>query len=205
MRWRARLAVTTLSTGVLSLGTTGCFAPKKTFVPPPVPQVAAKAAPEPRIEEPPPIETPLPPIDIPAITLDTLPEMEAPASKPAPKRAHTPAPPATTPTPSVPTPETEPTVPAPPAPPVQLSEILTEDRLRQYEADFAKFVSEAQAALNRASGRRALSARQKQDVQRINTFLGQAAKSKANNDLVTAVHLAQRANLLGQDLLNSLQ
>ena len=76
-------------------------------------------------------------------------------------------------------------------------------RRREYEALFAGRVSGAQAALSRASGRR-LTPRQRETVQMIRTFLKQAEESKVK-DLVTALELARRADLLGRDLLKSLQ
>jgi hypothetical protein len=81
--------------------------------------------------------------------------------------------------------------------------MLTDDRRRQYEADFAASVARARAAVNGVSGRR-LNERQKETVQRIHTFLEQAEEAKVK-DLVTALQLARRADLLGQDLLKSPQ
>ena len=109
--------------------------------------------------------------------------------------------PVTPPNPTGPaSPEVEPT-PVPTTP--QLGEILTGDRRKRYEALFTERVSGAQAALNRASGRR-LTARQVETVQRIRIFLQQAQEAKVK-DLVTALELARRADLLARDLLHSLQ
>jgi hypothetical protein len=194
-----------LLVATLGLGSGGCFTARKQLVLPPAPQVAAKPAPlpEPQFETPPEIDTPLPPIDIPAFTLAMPPAPETPTPKPVTVRRPTTTPVTPTPTTPVPTtPEAEqpPPVPVPTTP--QLSEILTDDRRRQYEADFLASVTTAQTAVKRASGRK-LNAMQKQTVQRINTFLQQAEESKSK-DLVTAVQLAHRANVLGQDLLKSL-
>jgi len=100
------------------------------------------------------------------------------------------------------TPEVEaPPTPVPTTP--QLSEILTDDRRKQIEADLLASVSRANAAVQRAAGRR-LNERQQEYLQRIKTFLEQAEKSKAN-DLAAALQLARRADLLGEDLQKSLQ
>jgi len=84
-----------------------------------------------------------------------------------------------------------------------LSEILTEDRRKQIEADLLASVARANEAVKRAAGRR-LNERQQEYLQRIKTFLEQAEKSKAN-DLAAALQLARRADLLGEDLQKSLQ
>ena len=199
MRWRA-----TWLLAVLSLGCGGCFTAKKTFVMPPTPQVVAKPLPQPVMVAPPAIETKLQDIDIPRIELAAIPPLEPPAAPQQPRRARvTPASPGVGP-PTLPTPEIEqpPTQLAPSAP--QLSELLTDDRRKQYEDDFARSVAGARAALDRAAGRRKLTARQQQSVDRIKAFLKQAEESKGK-DLATAFQLARRAELFGQDLLKSLQ
>lgn len=205
MTWRAGVVVATMS-----LGLGGCHTPKKQFVLPPTPQVQAQL-PQPRIEEPPHLEVALPLITIETLKLETPPQIDTPQPKVVPRRRPTPAgtagttattpPPATTPTPEVETPATV-TPPVPTTP--LLSEILTDDRRRQYEADIAASEARAKAAVRRASGRRGLTTRQKEAVQRINTFLQQVEESKGK-DLVTAHELARRADLFGQDLLKSLQ
>ena len=190
----------------VSLGTSGCFEPKRQLVLPPVPMAAKPAPPQPEFEDPPEINTPLPPIGIAAVTLSVSPEIETPPPKPTQKRKPTaPAATTTTPNPTVPTPETEPQPPPQPPTPVapQLSEILTDDRRKQYDAELTSSVARATAVLRRASSHR-LTPQQTKTVERIVTFLQQAEESKSK-DLVTAWQLAHRADLLGQDLLNSLQ
>jgi hypothetical protein len=190
---------------VLGLCMVGCFQPSRKLVLPPLP-VEAKPAPQPEIEVPPDIETAVPRIDIPEVTLESLAPAETPAAKPVPRRRPIPAAgnPASSPVsqpPVTPEIETPATPPVPTAP--QLSEILTDDRRRQYEAEFAGHVSRARDAVTRATRRR-LTARQQETMQRIRTFLQQAEESKVK-DVVTALQLARRADLLGQDLLGSLR
>jgi hypothetical protein len=198
MKRRATLLV------ALSLGTGGCFTSTRQLILPPVPQAAAKPLPQPRIEPPPAIDTPLPEIDIGMVALDPNPEREIPAARPAQKKKPTPVAGTPVPTPATPTPEVEPPAQPPSVPTTpQLSEILTEERRRQYENELAASVMRASGAVRKASGR-SLNPRQKEAVERIQTFLEQAEKSKAQ-DLVTAWQLAHRADLLGADLLASLQ
>jgi hypothetical protein len=196
----------TLVAAILSLGSSGCFTPKKQLVLPPPPPVVAK---QPRIEAPPEIAVALPKIDIEPVTLPAKTTIKGPVAQGgATEENRTVRPPRPRPTTPVAPPTQEvdpPPTPAPPPVPVapQLSEILTDDRTRQYQADIAAFVARARAVVKRASARRGLTARQTEAVQRINTFLQQAEESKAK-DLVTAHELARRADLLGQDLLRSL-
>jgi hypothetical protein len=203
-RWiPARLTLSLLGLLVSSLGLVSCFSAygKRPFVMPPPTPVVAKTLPKPRIETPPDIETVVLDVAAPLITLAAPEEVEPPAPvetqvpKPAPRKNRVPAAPEAEPTPA-------PTVPTPvPATP-QLTEILTDDRRRQYETDFSESISRAQAAVSRAVGRK-LSARQQQTVDRIEMFLKQAEDSKGK-DLVTAMALAHRADLLARELQRSL-
>ena len=165
------------------------------------PQVAvAKPLPEAKIETPPEIETPVPMVEIPLPELPPKPADEIPPPKPVPPRRPQPAQPAVQTTP----PEVQPPIPiVPPTPAPRLGEILTDDRRREYEAEFTGYVALARAAVSRASGRR-LNATQRERVVQIREFLRQAGEWKAK-DLATALQLARRADLLGQDLLKSLQ
>jgi hypothetical protein len=201
MRWLATFLV-----AAFSLAGTACFTTRKTFVLPPTPQAVAKPLPLPRIEPPPPIETQLQKIDIPAIELAALPVPETTSPQPT-RRAGVRPPSQGTPGPgpTLPTPEIEPQPPPAPSPAApQLSEIMTEDRRKQYEADFARSVGAAKAALDRAATRRKLTPRQQESVSRIQAFLKQAEESKVK-DLATANQLALRAAKFGEDLLRSLQ
>jgi hypothetical protein len=202
MRYRATLLA------VLALGLGGCFAARREFVLPPPMPIVAKPLPQPEMENPPEIETleiqtPLPAVAIAEFNLDPAPEIETPAPKPVSRKKPPSTPAPVTPTPGQASPEVDPT--PPPAAPaaLQLSEILTDDRKRQIETEFSASVMRARAAVTWASGR-TLTTQQNEAVQRIRTFLEQAEESKAK-DLVTALQLARRADLLGQDLLKSRQ
>jgi len=169
-------------TVALAIGSSGCWFGKKAAVAPPPP------APQPVAVNPTPAAPPAPDVA----------KTETPQPTPQPKPAPPPRP-----APQASAPQVTVTPPAEPAPAVRLGEILTDDRRRQYEADFNRNVSDAQAALKQASTR-TLTATQKQSVGRIRTFLQQADQAKSN-DLVTAVQLARRADLLAQDLRKSLK
>lgn len=192
----------TLLVSIVALVSSGCVATKRKLVLPAAPQVAeAKPLPEATIETPPEIETPVPMVDIPVPEMPAEPEMENPLPKPVPRRRPQPAQ-----TPAVQTtpPEVQPpTQVTPPAPAPRLGEILTDDRRREYEADFTGSETRARAAVNRATGRR-LNSTQRERVVQIREFLRQAEVWKSK-DLATALQLAHRADLLGQDLLKSLQ
>jgi outer membrane biosynthesis protein TonB len=154
--------------------------------------------PEAKIETPPEIEAPMPRVDIPWPKMS--PAEDPSAHKAEQKRKPQPA------TPTVQTlpPETQPANPiAPAAPTPRLGEMLTDNRRREYEAEFTGSMNRARTAVNRASGRR-LTAAQKETVARIGVFLQQADKSRVR-DLMQALQLARRADLLGQDLLKSLR
>ena len=188
-----RWATALISIASLAMG--GCAAKKKLILPPPPVVVIPKT----KIETPPEIAISLPKIDIEDFTLQTLPPenpepQEAPPPKPV--QARKPAP--------QPAPEVEtPPVPTPAAP--RLSEVLTENSRRQYETEFQNLVNGARAAVNRAkTAGHNLNARQRETVQRIETYLEQAEQSKAQ-DLVYALALAHRADAFGQELLRSLQ
>jgi hypothetical protein len=90
-----------------------------------------------------------------------------------------------------------------PSPPPQLGEILSDAQRRQYEADYAQSLSRARSALQQASGK-SLTPTQRETVERIQTFIQQAEESKGK-DLATALQLARRADVLGQDLLKDFQ
>lgn len=186
----------------LALGSSDCWRARKKLVLPPAPQVAiAKPLPQAKIEAPPEIETPVPVVEIPLPEMPAEPEIENLPPKPVPRRRPQPA--QTPPTVTTP-PEVQPAAPiVPPAPAPRLGEILPDERRREYEAEFTGDVIRARAAVNRTSGRR-LNATQRETVGRIREFLRQAEASRAK-DLATALQFARRADLLGQDLVKSLQ
>lgn len=193
---RARLSI--LSTGLLSIALSGCWPQKKkppmVMVPPaPAPAAAPKR------------EAPMP--GAPVITAPTLPEMKLPQEKlpeesplsntpkkKAPEKKSGAVPAAAVETPPI---------PVPPPPPPALGEILTDARRRELENSLSEDVARARAALARTSGRR-LTASQRESVNRIRTFIQQAEQAKTH-DLSTALQLARRAALLGDDLARSMQ
>jgi len=180
-----------LLAATLALGLQGCWFNRKTvMVPIPVP--APTPAPAPTTQEPPPKPAEQP----------TVPAEQPTASTEHPTAPTRPRPPVrdTTPKPA-PAPATPPPAPAPPSP--QLGEILTDRHRSELESDLNQYLSRARAAVSRASGR-PLTAAQKESVDRIKTFIQQAVEAQPK-DLPSAVLLARRADLLGEELVKALQ
>jgi outer membrane biosynthesis protein TonB len=112
--------------------------------------------------------------------------------KPAPKSA--PAPP--------PAPAQEPvTEPAPPVP--DLEQILTPQQQQEYNQAIDRSIDRAQRNLAALGGRR-LNPEQTLAVERIKTFIQQALEAR-KTDLLRAKSLAERADVLAEDLLRSVQ
>jgi len=180
---------------VLSLGSTSCWfrKPPRAFVaPPPAPKPVIAAYP-PEVPAAPEIDAnataTLPP-DLPS----TMPSVPPPPPVPAPpRRPATAAAPRTTP-PPVPPPET------PPLP--KLGQIFTAVQLREYNQALDQSLEQVKRALAIAAGKN-LNADQTEIVNRIRTFQKQAEQAR-EQDLVTAVNLARRADLLARDLLERL-
>ena len=194
-----RVATVLLTIG-LSLGLSGCWFGKKTTAIPPPPAAQPKQVPpvkppeQPQPEQKPLPTPPSPGIEEPAQITLPAPQKTSPSRPPAKKRTLPPAPPQAA-------PPAEPQVQT--SPPPQLGEILSGAQRRQYEADYAQSLSRARSALQQASGK-SLSPTQRETVERIQTFIRQAEESKGK-DLATALQLARRADVLGQDLLKDLQ
>ena len=183
---------------VLCLGMSGCFfwkkAPPKIVAPGPAPQpVTAQAAPPTVTAAPEPAPPPVVQNAAPAATPEPAPK-EIPPPKPAVRRNPVPAPPP-------PAPTAAPVAPVPPPPP--LREIISGAQRRQYESEFSNGVARASAALKEASTR-TLNVSQQESAARIRTFLAQA-NAMRDDDISTALQLARRADLLGQELLKSLK
>jgi hypothetical protein len=119
-----------------------------------------------------------------------------PEAKPVVKPSSPPQPVARRPIPAAP-------APPPPAPLPQLREIISGDQRRQYDTEFVQGVGRAGAVLREASAH-TLNAAQRETVSRIRTFLDQAAAVR-DTDISTALQLARRADLLGQELLKTLK
>lgn len=201
---------TALPVLLLSLGLTGCwFGKKKTPKVPvnlPVPTGAPKSTLPPLPQDPFPPPNP-PPTKAPPVQstegdrpADTPPaHRRRPSSQkpsPASKPVETPSAPAEVPAPAPSAPS------APQSPPPRLGEVLDEDTRRQYETELTNYLASAEAAVQKTAGRQLTSA-QKETVQRIQSFIAQARQAK-DRDLSTALQLARRADLLGQDLSASL-
>jgi hypothetical protein len=85
----------------------------------------------------------------------------------------------------------------------QLQEILPADRRKQYEVEYLQGTERASAALKQVAAK-PLNASQQEMAARVKTFLTQAAAARGQ-DLSTALQLARRADLLGQELLKSVR
>lgn len=91
--------------------------------------------------------------------------------------------------------------PEQPAPP-KLAQIFTADQLRAYHRTLDESLDRVRKALAMIAGK-TLNAEQTEIANRIRTFEKQAELAR-DQDLVTAVSLARRADLLAQDLLQRL-
>jgi hypothetical protein len=186
---------------VLCVGMSGCWFWKK--APPkiaaPVPATQPLAGQPATAQGASPTSAPVPEPAPPPISQDAM-----PAAAPTPKATLTPKPAVRrnpVPTPPPPTQTAAPVAPASPPPPLQ--EIISGEQRRQYQTDFSQGVARASAALKQASTR-TLNADQQETAARIRTFLAQA-NAMRDADISTALQLARRADLLGQELLKSLK
>jgi len=180
----------------MSLGTTSCLFQKKTvarvFVPPPpvarpnVASVVPEIPPAPEIE----LDSEMPKIE-------GLPESLPPAAGPPPPAPRRTPPPvrATAPPPAVIPPEPQPTTP-------RLGQIFTAEQQREYTRSLDESLDRVKKLLGSVAGK-SLSPELAQIVGRIQTFQKQAEQAR-EQDLVTAVNLARRADLLAQDLVKRL-
>jgi hypothetical protein len=80
--------------------------------------------------------------------------------------------------------------------------MFTPAQAREYNQTLTESFARVDSALARLEGRQ-LTADQSQTADRIRTFRKQAEQAR-ENDLVTAVSLARRADLLAKDLLGRL-
>lgn len=90
----------------------------------------------------------------------------------------------------------------PPAPQPRLGELLTPEELREHAASFERSLHATRDLLAQILKYK-LTADQSQSAARIQTFLRQAEETR-RSDLVAAVNLARRAELLARDLLSQL-
>ncbi len=176
--------------------TEGCwFRRHRTFTPPPAPAATEPQSP-PAI--PPPPEVTPEPGKPPAVPAEQLPQVEAPKPKTRPPQSQPSRPAAQAET----SPSTPP-APAPAAPPPRLGQIFTPEQVRDYNRQLDDSLARVRSVLGVAEKRR-LTGEQADMVNRIRTFQRQAEQVR-EQDLVTAVNLASRADLLARDLLAQLQ
>ena len=183
----------------LSLVTSSCWFQKaktsRVFVPPPArprPPLATKVAELP----------PAPEIDAPTVEIPL--DQESPGGLLAnlpPAGAPPVAPPKVQPPKARVNPPPTPPGPEPPPPP-KLGQIFTADQLRDNNRIIDESSETVKRLLARVAGKN-LNAEQSDDLNRIQTFQKQAEQAR-ESDLVTAVNLARRADLLAQDLVKRL-
>jgi len=85
---------------------------------------------------------------------------------------------------------------------LRLSQILTPEEFRRNTQDLEKYTESVKGRLAKLAGK-SLSAEQKDIAERVQTYLIQAEQAR-EQDLVTAVNLARRADLLAKDLVDRL-
>jgi hypothetical protein len=176
-----------------ALGTSGCIfhKPPRAFTPP-------YAAPRPPAPLPPPALIGPPPEVAFEPALYDFPRQTDPSSRfpelppPRPPRA----PVATAPKP-LPAP-----VEGPPAQPPKLAQILTPEESRRNTQELEQYLGNVKRALSTVQGKN-LTPEQRDIAKLVETFLKQAEQAR-EQDLVTAVNLARRADLLAKDLLERL-
>lgn len=93
--------------------------------------------------------------------------------------------------------QTQPEAPAP-----RLGQLFTPDQQREYNRSLDESLERVKRALSIVSGK-SLNAEQSEIANKIRTFQKQAEEAR-DQDLLTAVTLAKRADVLAQDLLQRL-
>jgi len=182
----------------LASGASSCWfqksKPVRVFVPPPAKPRPAVATQIPELPSPPDIEAegayPNLPFPFPDESSTTMPEAGPPPAVP-----RRPPPPRTVAAPQPP-PMPEP-VPAP-----RLGQIFTAEQLREYNRSIDDSLERVKKVLAMVAGR-SLNAELTAILNRIQTFQRQAEQAR-ESDLVTAVNLARRADVLAQDLITRL-
>lgn len=181
----------------LSLGASSCWFSKpkrivRVYVPPP-------AKPKP------PLPTEVPEVVAPsgiAAGIDAKYEAELPADLYASLPVIPPPPPPVTRVKPRPAPPPPPAAAPDVPPPPRLGQIFTAEQLREYRRNLDESLERVRRALVAVVGRN-LTRDLTEIVGRIQTFQRQAEQAR-ETDLVTAVNLARRADLLAQDLLKRL-
>lgn len=174
----------------VALFASGC---KKRTVQAAPPVVVAEPAPAARQPE-----TKQPEVKPEPAPVTTTPTPIAPAPKPTSPRATTPA--KTTPAPT-PAPETAPA--APKVAPPQISPRLSPAEAAAYQRKTEEAIAAAERNLQQSYGRQ-LNAAQTDLVEKIRGFLAQAHEASRASDWVRARNLAEKAQVLSVELVNSL-
>ena len=188
----------------MAIGTPSCavwpFHKKKaTPVPPPVPAPTAPAVrPKPRdVALPAPTGIPATQPDLtkagPAVPIEPIPPAPRRPKKP---RAHDDAD-ATPPAPEQPEP------PAAAVPLPQFEQVLTPEQTKAYNEEIERNIAEAQRAVAMVENRR-LDREQTTYLARVRAFIDQASEAR-KADLFRARNLSERARVLAEDLLKSVQ
>jgi len=174
---------------MLALFSPACHRSKPQPPPAPPPPLVNPAPPPARNPE---EARPVPP-EIPPQTLGVQPPLLEPLQVPPPPRRR--------PRPSAPAAETPPAPPPPPLP--QLEQILTQQQQKAYNDEIDRNIARARQTLAALAGHR-LNEEQRTYLERIRAFLAQAEEAR-KSDLFRARNLAERASLLADDLLRSVQ
>lgn len=102
-----------------------------------------------------------------------------------------------------PEPDVKPAEPEPDLPVPELEQILTPQQQQEYNQSIDFSIKRAQRNIASLNGRR-LNQGQIVSLERIKTFINQALNAR-NSDLLRAKNLAERADVLAEDLLRSVQ
>lgn len=190
-QWRVRKNAALLAAGLALLG--GCTRHKapRPFYPP---SIMVRTAPETTPPELPPAPT-MTPAELELAVLMIEP------SNPSNPQLPPPPPPPKAP-PPVPAPSKPEVVETPPPATPQLAQIITPAQRAAYTRELDESLDRIRRAVASLAGRR-LNASQQEALDSIRTFQRQAEQAR-EQDLVTAVSLARRADLLAKDLLQRL-
>jgi hypothetical protein len=177
-----------------TLSTTGCLFQKKprAYVPPAVRPPARVDPGQPPLLDPAP-EVAIAVVELPDFRPATLSPLPPWVPQPVPAGPRPPV--ARAPKPTLPAPDAPPTLP-------RITQILTAQQIRENNQQLDEYLNFVTEALNKA-GKRNLTAEQRGIAEQIKTFQKQAVQAR-EDDLVTAVNYARRADLLAKDLLSRL-
>lgn len=180
-----------------ALATSGClFESKKKprpFIPPAVTPAPVIQKPVPMVDSAPELTILVPPVYQP-------PESGNPNLAPPPK----PSPPPRRPIPATPTPAKP--IPAPEPPPAgpRITQLFSPQELSDYTRSYDDSMGRVERAVNDLL-KKPLSRTDRDTVDQIRSFATQAKQSHDQGDLLTAVNLAKRADVLASDLLSRLR